>query len=165
MGKIIKILVWHLDLIRHGVVVDYIMLLRSNPNDSSGQSRILKAARRICSKYEKNTPTHILALEGVADVYMRQHKFDQAASEFEKAIMINVKNGIPHSKLGYLYESLAACYSNQGNREKTISVISGAIENGVYPNVFAPFLDSKKLQTFIKKRAEVKLERGVNKGE
>jgi len=149
MKKIKKILGWHWDLIKQGIAIDYFILMRGSPKVLSGQVKILKAANRIFSKSTQNSVAYVMAFECVADVHMRQHKFEEAAEEFEKAIVLNAENGIPFDKLGYLYESLAACYYNCGHRKKAVTVISEAIANKVDPNIFSHFLDDKKLKTLI----------------
>lgn len=146
MKKIKKLLSWHWHLIRSGLWGDFLVLVRSDANNAVSQGKILKSANNIVSRTKSSQATYLMALEAIADVHMRQHKFEQAAEDFRDAIMANRDNGISYQKLGYLYESLAACYFNLNDRDKTIDVIHEAIANGLNIASFKGLIDDNKLR-------------------
>jgi len=153
ISAIRKVIPFHLYLIKKGVLIDFYRLLMANPAREKDQIVILNHGPNLLNKTEEGSPPHQIALETISDVYMRQHKFSEAAAGFESALSLflkNTKDITSQTKtLSYLTLSLASCYYNLGERGKVSQLIAEAVTHGVPPENFEGLINTQQLKNII----------------
>ncbi|MFA6174478.1 MAG: hypothetical protein WC334_03015 [Kiritimatiellales bacterium] len=150
LSKLTKIFKFHFHLLCSGSFLNFYRISFANNKTPFGQKITLKYAPALLRQAEEGSVEHQTALESISEVYMRQHRFEEAANGFQSALNLLSEHStdfhaVKHSA-SYLFTCLAACHFNLGNREKTVEVIKEALRVGVPVDSFEGLIDVKKLR-------------------
>lgn len=153
MNRLIKIIKFNVHLVLSGSFLNFYRVVLSSNEHSHGQKRILKYAPILLEHAQEGSVEHQTALEIMADVYMRQHRFKEASCGFRSALDLLASYSKNFTSVqrsaSYLFVCLASCHFNLGDRDKTIEVITEALKLGIAPERFEGLIDSDKLEEII----------------
>ncbi len=139
IGKGIKLIRWSASLIKRGILLEFLTLVRADATTSSGQETILTLSNKICSQLDPDSAENLTLLEMIGDVYMRQHKFEEAIAKINELLRLMANYDAEKRSLRRSYqnafECLASCYFNLKRYDDVNIALAKAEKMGIKSKV------------------------------